>query len=68
MIDLVDSCSLLGKNVISNFIEPTLGEYDYCKKVIKKNLNKNLVVSEKDEQLFQSINKCYICIICFRRQ
>ena len=43
------------------FIETILGECDYCKKVIKKCFNKNLVMSEKDEQIFQSSNKCWIC-------
>ena len=36
-------------------------ETDYYKKVIKKHFNKNLVISEKDEQIFQSSNKCWIC-------
>ena len=27
----------------------------------KKHFNKNLVMSEKDEQRFQSSNKCWIC-------
>ena len=34
---------------------------NYCKKVIKKHFDKNLVMSEKDEQIFQSSNKCWIC-------
>ena len=38
-----------------------LEEYDYCKKVIKNHFNKNLVMSEKDEQRFQSSDKCWIC-------
>ena len=37
----------------------------YCEKVIKKRMkkhfNKNLVMSAKDEQRFQSSNKCWIC-------
>ena len=49
-----------GKNAVYRFIETILGEYDYCKKVIKKHFNKNLVMSEKDEQIFQSSNKCWI--------
>ena len=28
--------------------------------MIKKHFNKNLVMSEKDEQIFQSSNKCWI--------
>ena len=29
--------------------------------MIKKNFNKNLVMSAKDEQIFQSSNKCWMC-------
>ena len=29
--------------------------------MIKKHFNKNLVMSEEDEQRFQSSNKCWIC-------
>ena len=36
-------------------------KYDYCWGVIKKHFNKNLVMSEEDEQRFQSSNKCWIC-------
>ena len=32
-----------------------------AKKVIKKYFNKNLVMSEKDEQVFHSSKKCWIC-------
>ena len=49
------------KNVVYRFIEKIPGEYDYRKKVIKKHFNKNLVMSEKDKQIFQLSNKCWIC-------
>ena len=42
-----------GKNAIYSFIETIFKEYDYCEKVIKNHLIKNLVMSEKDEQIFQ---------------
>ena len=51
----------IGKNPVYRFIKKILGKYYYCKKVIKKYLNKNLVMSEKDEKIFQSSNKCWIC-------
>ena len=35
-------------------------EYQYCKKVMKKHFNKNLTISEEEEQ-FQSSNACWIC-------
>ena len=50
-----------GKHVVYRLIETILEKYDYCKKLIKKDFNKNLVMSEKDEQIFQSSNKCWIC-------
>ena len=37
-----------------------LKEYQYCKKVMKKHFNKNLIMSEEEEQ-FQSSNTCWIC-------
>ena len=49
------------KYVVYKFIEAILEEYDYCKKVIRKHFNKNLVMSAEDEQMFQSSNKCWIC-------
>ena len=36
-------------------------EYNYDQKVVKRHFNKNLVMSERDEQIFQSSNKCWIC-------
>ena len=46
-----------GKNAAYKFI---LGEYEYCKKVMKKHFNKNLIMTEEEEQ-FQSSNTCCIC-------
>ena len=43
------------------FIEAILKEYEYCKKVVKKQFNKNLIMSEKEEEEFQSSNICWIC-------
>ena len=40
------------KNEIYRFIEAILKEYDYCKKVIKKHFDKNLIMSAKDEERF----------------
>ena len=51
-----------GENAALKFIEANLKEYQYCKKVMKKHLNKNLIMSEEEEQ-FQSSNTCWICEI-----
>ena len=48
------------KNTVNRFIEVILPEHDYRWKVIKKDFNKNLVMSEKEKEIFQSSNKCWI--------
>ena len=54
-----------GKNVVYRFIEAILKEYNYCKEMIKKYFNKNLIMSaeeeEEEEERFQSSNSCWIC-------
>ena len=41
-----------GENAAYKFIKTILKEYKYCKKVIKKYFNKNLIISEEEEHLF----------------
>ena len=36
-----------GENAAFKFIKAMLKEYEYCKKVMKKHLNKNLILREK---------------------
>ena len=50
-----------GKNAAYKFIEAILEKYDYCKKVIKKHFNKNLIISAEEEEKFQLSNSCWIC-------
>ena len=50
-----------GENAAYKFIEAILEEYKYCKKVMKKHFNKNLIMTEKEEEQFQSSNICWIC-------
>ena len=50
-----------GENAAYKFIEAILKEYQYCKKVMKKHFNKNLIMSEEKEEQFQSSNTCSIC-------
>ena len=49
-----------GKNVAYEFIKAILKNYNYCKKVMKEHFNKNLIMSEEEEQL-QSRNTRWIC-------
>ena len=53
------------KNAINRFIKTILEEYDYCKKIMKKHFNKNLVMCAEDEEMFQLSNKCWICDTLF---
>ena len=48
------------KNAFYRFIETILNEYDYCKKMIKRNFNKNLIMSA-EEETFQLSSSCLIC-------
>ena len=47
-----------GKNSAYKFIEAILEEYYYCRKIIKKHFNKNLVMFVEEEKRFQSSNSC----------
>ena len=48
-----------GKNAAYKFIEVIFKEYGFCKKVMKKDFNKNLIVTEEEER-FQSSNTVLI--------
>ena len=45
-----------GENAADKFIEIIIEEYEYCKKVMKKHFNKNLFMTEEEEEQFQSSN------------
>ena len=50
-----------GVNAAYEFIKSILKEHKYCKKIMKDQFNKNLVMTEKEEYLFQQSNSCWIC-------
>ena len=50
-----------GKNAADEFIKAILEENKYCKKIMKKHFNKNLIMTEEEEHLFQKSNNCWIC-------
>ena len=56
-----------GENIVYKFIDTILKEYDYCKKVIKKNFNTTLVMSAEDEKRFQRSNVLGMCQIIWCR-
>ena len=49
------------KNAANEFIEAVLKEYDYCKRIMKKHFNKNLVMPVEEKERFQLANSCWIC-------
>ena len=46
------------KNVVYKFIKAILEEYNYCRKMIKKHFNKDLIMSAEEEEKFQLSNSC----------
>ena len=50
-----------GVNAAYTFIKSILKEHKCCKKIMKDQFNKNLVMTEKEEYLFQQSNICWIC-------
>ena len=46
-----------GENGASEFIKAILKEYEYCRKVMNKHFNKNLIMSEEEEHLLEHLNK-----------
>ena len=50
-----------GENAAYEFIKAILKEYEYCKEIMNKYFNKNLIMSEEEEHLFQKSNGCWIC-------
>ena len=43
------------------FIMSTLKESDYCRSVMKKHFNKNLVMTALENEEFERSNICWIC-------
>ena len=50
-----------GENSAYEFITAILKEYKDCKKAMNRHFNKNLIMSEEKEYLFQQSNCCWIC-------
>lgn len=50
-----------GEKAVYTFMEYLLDEVKYCKKVMKKEFNKPLIMTKEDEEKFLKANECYIC-------
>ena len=50
-----------GENAAYEFIKSILKEHKYCKKIMKDQFNKNVIMTEEEEHLFQQSNNCWIC-------
>ena len=50
-----------GKDCVKRFISCILDEYTYCRKVCRDYFNKSLVMSAKEEEMFQDTCSCWIC-------
>ena len=50
-----------GENAVYEFIKAIPEEYEYCQKIMKEYFNKNLIMTEEEENLFQKSNNCWIC-------
>ena len=48
-------------NLANEFIKAIREKFEYCKKVMNKHFKKNLIMSEREEHLFQQSNSCLIC-------
>ena len=50
-----------GEKAVYTFMEYLLDEVKYCKKVMKKEFNKPLIMTKEDEEKFLKANECHIC-------
>ena len=47
-----------GENAAYEFIKAILKEYKHWKNIVKKDFNKNLIMSQEEEHLFQQSSSC----------
>ena len=54
-------CCTEEKNVVLKFIKCIFKEYNYCRNVMKKHFNKNLVMTAEENEKFERSNICWNC-------
>ena len=50
-----------GENAVYKFIQSIFNEYSYCRSVMKKYFNKNLIMSAEEEEQFEKSEICWNC-------
>ena len=50
-----------GKNAVFKFIQSIFNKYSYCKSIMEKHFNKNLIMSIEEEEQFEKANIYLIC-------
>ena len=50
-----------GKNAVYKFVQRIFNEYSYCRSIMKKHFNKNLIMSAEEEEQFEKTEICWIC-------
>ena len=50
-----------GKNAVNKFIKFVLNKYNYCRRIMEKYFNKNLIMSAEENKKFEMANICWIC-------
>ena len=50
-----------GEHAAYEFIKLILQEHKYCRKIMNKHFNKNLIMTKKEENSFLESNNCWIC-------
>ena len=50
-----------GKNAVLIFINCIFKEYGYCRSVMKKHFNKNLIMTAEENEEFERSNMCWAC-------
>ena len=50
-----------GEKAVYKFLEKMLDEVNYCKKIIKKEFDKTLIMTDNDKLSFKLEQKCHIC-------
>ena len=50
-----------GENAVYKFIERMMKEEKWCKETVKKHFNKQLEITEDNEENFKQADECQIC-------